>query len=145
MFKIAPVDSGNQPHKYMAKMSKIGTLEKRSAFIDAWREFAVGDSFAGMTLAEFETATEPSVTARNQISALRVQLAGALRNRDIADEALRKQLILVINAVRGAPAHGEDSPLYRAIGYVPKSERGSGLTRRIDGATPETPADANAA
>ncbi|MGB6220704.1 hypothetical protein [Haloferula sp.] len=26
--------------------------------------------------------------------------------------------------------YGEDSPLYRAMGFVPKSERSSGLTRR---------------
>ncbi|MDP4624813.1 MAG: hypothetical protein NWT08_06725 [Akkermansiaceae bacterium] len=31
--------------------------------------------------------------------------------------------------LRSDPAHGEDSPLYRAMGFVPKSERASGLIR----------------
>lgn len=35
--------------------------------------------------------------------------------------------------MRGHAGHGPNSPLYRAIGYVPDSERGSGLTRRSTG------------
>jgi uncharacterized protein YeeX (DUF496 family) len=31
--------------------------------------------------------------------------------------------------VKGDPNHGEDSPLYDALGYVRKSARKSGLTR----------------
>ncbi len=44
--------------------------------------------------------------------------------------AKSKGLILVTHGVRSHPDHGEDSPLYRSMGFVPKSERGSGLTRR---------------
>jgi hypothetical protein len=32
--------------------------------------------------------------------------------------------------VRGTPQHGPDSSLYRALGYIRKSERRSGLTRK---------------
>jgi hypothetical protein len=46
-----------------------------------------------------------------------------------------------VNSVRGTPGFGPDSPLYRALGYVRKSERKSGLTRK--GATPAV--DANVA
>jgi hypothetical protein len=37
---------------------------------------------------------------------------------------------LVVKGVQAHPDHGEDSPLYRAMGFVPFSERTSGLTRR---------------
>ncbi len=40
---------------------------------------------------------------------------------------------LVADGVRGHPGHGPNSRLYRAMGYVPDSERGSGLTRRSTG------------
>jgi hypothetical protein len=32
--------------------------------------------------------------------------------------------------VQGHPEYGEDSPLYRAMGFVPFSERSSGLSRK---------------
>ena len=35
----------------------------------------------------------------------------------------------MVNAVRGDIGYGEDSALYKALGYVPKSERKSGLRR----------------
>lgn len=35
-----------------------------------------------------------------------------------------------MRGVQADAAHGEDSPLYRAMGYIPLSERASGLTRR---------------
>ncbi|MBA2593787.1 MAG: hypothetical protein M3495_08480 [Pseudomonadota bacterium] len=34
-----------------------------------------------------------------------------------------------VNAVRGDVEYGEDSAFYKALGYVPKSERKSGLRR----------------
>ena len=39
----------------------------------------------------------------------------------------------MINAVKSDPAEGEDSDLYEAMGYVRKSNRSSGLTRRRNG------------
>jgi len=35
----------------------------------------------------------------------------------------------VVNAVRADIEYGEDSALFKALGYVPKSERKSGLRR----------------
>jgi hypothetical protein len=36
----------------------------------------------------------------------------------------------LVKGVQSHPEYGEDSPLYRAMGFVPFSERRSGLTRR---------------
>jgi hypothetical protein len=113
----------------------------------AWREFAADVSFSGMTLEEFEEGTAKVVTVREEIEKVRVYLAGLLGQRAMADEDLRKKLMLVTNATRGDPAYGEDSPLYRAMGYVPRSERNSGLTRKGGRAsgTRVRASDANAA
>ena len=35
----------------------------------------------------------------------------------------------IVSAVRGDPEEGEDGPLYAAMGYVPESQRGTGLKR----------------
>jgi hypothetical protein len=106
----------------------------RDKYVTAWRQLAPDESFGGMSLSEFEEATEPAVAARDHIEVLKTQAAAALQQRELADGQLRQTLMLVINSVRGAPAHGENSPLYRAFGYVPKSERGSGLTRKASAA-----------
>ena len=36
----------------------------------------------------------------------------------------------VKNVVTGDPSYGDDSPLYGATGFIRKSERASGLTRK---------------
>jgi hypothetical protein len=36
----------------------------------------------------------------------------------------------IVNAVKGDPEEGEDGPLYAAMGYVPASQRSTGLTRK---------------
>jgi hypothetical protein len=43
--------------------------------------------------------------------------------------------------VKGHPKFGENSAVYSAMGYVPKSERSSGLTRRREAETPKEAAE----
>ena len=105
-------------------------MERIETFSAAWREMAPDASFAGMSLAEFEGASAAPLTLRAEISDLELQLIGKKAERAIADVAAGELLSLVVNSVRGTPGHGEDSPLYRAFGYVRKSERRSGLTRK---------------
>jgi hypothetical protein len=38
-------------------------------------------------------------------------------------ELLNEQFVRIANSVRGNPEYGVDSPFYRALGFVPKSER----------------------
>lgn len=99
-------------------------------FRTAWKELAPQESFAGMTLAGFEAATALPITLRDQILALEKQVEGRKTERTKADVGARQLLDLVVNSVRGTPQHGPDSSLYRALGYIRKSERRSGLTRK---------------
>ena len=53
--------------------------------------------------------------------------------RDVRDDkyvALNEKRSKVGMGVAGDPAYGNDSPLYGAMGFVRKSERASGLTRK---------------
>ncbi|NOT47066.1 MAG: hypothetical protein HOP17_04870 [Acidobacteria bacterium] len=53
--------------------------------------------------------------------------------RDVRDDkylALDKKRSNIGMAVAGDPAYGNDSPLYGAMGFVRKSEKKSGLTRK---------------
>ena len=125
----------------MAKRKYPPTAERIAIFQAAWREIAPAASFAGMTLAEFETNTAPLTQSLQRLQVLDAQYAAELKTRDEADAAARETLRIVANAVRGNPAYGEDSALYRAMGFVPLSERQSGLTRKA----PPPPATGEAA
>jgi len=114
------------------------STEKRlNTVLLAWERLAPDASLAGMTLAEFKDKVKPSRDTRATLRNLGGELSAAQHARDDADLETNRVLPMVVNAVKGHPDYGEDSALYAAMGYVRKSERGSGLRRR-DLASPPT-------
>ncbi len=105
--------------------------------VNAWETLAPNKSFGGMTLAQFQAATQPSRAAREQIDDLEDQLRQAMANRDRADADFLAKAQLVVAGVLADPTEGPDSALYEAFGYTRKSDRKSGLTRKRN--TPPTP------
>ncbi|MCH7224531.1 hypothetical protein [Haloferula sp. A504] len=99
-------------------------------FQAAWQELAPEETFAGMTLAEFDTAVAPVRAHELEMKALAAQKSAAVKRRKTLDTEARKVLRKVANAVRAHLSYGEDSELYRAMGYVTLSERRSGLVRQ---------------
>ena len=114
----------------MAKPSNPKIVNRRNSICTVWSKLAPAETFGEMTLEQFKAATETPVTVRERIEAAKAEVSALLRERAHADKELRKTHSLVINSVRGNPQHGEDSPLYRALGYVPKSERENGTSRK---------------
>ena len=123
----------------MPKLMKK-TDERIVKFRSSWEEMAAEASFAGMTLEEFKTATEGPLALREEIAKLETQLVRKSVDTNIADKMADELLDLVVNSVRGTPGFGPDCALYKALGYVRKSERKSGLTRK--GSQPAEDADA---
>ena len=111
--------------------------------VSAWTELAPTAEFAGLTPAQFQAKVEPSFTIRAQIASLQQQIKALRHARNSADRVSNKEVLKVISCVRSASEFGEDSALYKAMGYVPKSERKSGLVR--PGATAAAAATATAA
>lgn len=104
--------------------------EKMNRMLNAWRTLAPDKSFGGMTLKQFEEATAPSMSARAALADIEAQKIQEIANRDAADTDFLAKAQLVVNGVLADPTEGEDSALYEALGYVRKSERKSGLTRK---------------
>lgn len=105
----------------------IECLEK---VLQAWREFAPDVTFGGVTLANFEEKVQISRQARVDLTAKENAVMNAIVQRD-NDDALSLALkALIVNGVIGDPNFGPDSVLYEAMGYVRKSARSSGLTRK---------------
>ncbi len=86
---------------------------------------------------------EPSLDARAKLASLDTQWSNALADRKTADTASAALLRSFVNAVKAHPKFGEDSGLYTALGYVPKRERRSGLTRRREPAAAKAPSEAS--
>ena len=64
----------------------------------------------------------------------------AQKNRDAADVDTMAGVDLVVKGVVGDPKFGDDSALYEGMGYIRKSQRKSGLTRKKkDGGANGTP------
>lgn len=105
--------------------------DKINRVINAWATLRADKSFAGMTLTQFKNKAKGSIDARAKIAGLESQVTAALNERDDADKASNEALQFVINAVKGDPDEGEDGELYEAMGYVRKSERRSGLGRKV--------------
>ena len=103
---------------------------KAQTVISAWETLRAEKSFAGMTLTQFKNKVKPSFDARASIDSLQNQLTAAINARDDADQETTKTVSLVVNSVKGDPDEGEDGELYEAMGYIRKSERRSGLSRK---------------
>ena len=113
----------------MAQNPKI-IGNKIELVLDAWERLAPDKMFGGMTLKEAQEKTKPSAETRKAISTLQMQLAATISQRDDADKDSMKTLDLVVKGVVGDPSEGDDSALYEAMGYIRKSERQRGLTRK---------------
>jgi hypothetical protein len=105
--------------------------DKITRTTEAWAEHATDIKFAEMKLDEFKEKMKPSLDSRERIASLRRQIEAAIKNRQECDSDSMDVCAKVVNAVRGDIAYGEDSALYKALGYVPKSERKSGLRRTV--------------
>jgi len=95
-----------------------------------WKEQAPEALFAGKTLAELEAAIGAVEAANEDLKVKEQARSAAVKMRGEKVKSLATMLRTVVRGVQGHPDHGEDSPLYRAMGFVPFSERSSGLRRR---------------
>ena len=110
-----------------------------------WKKQAPDAVFAGKTLADLEAALAASQESGENVSVLALARSAAQKTRDEEQSALNHLLVLVTHGVRSHPDHGEDSALYRSMGFVPKSERRSGLTRRSAAGSEDAAADESSA
>jgi hypothetical protein len=115
----------------MATLSPTAAYTRLDTFISAWKKLRGTKAFAGLTPDQFETQKmAPCRAARATVTDLENQLKAALNRRDDLDQAALETMALIVNAVKGDPAEGENGDLYEAMGFVRKSERKSGLSRK---------------
>src|SRR5437868_15435562 len=111
----------NTPKKNEDKMLKVK---------NAWKNLAEEKTFGGMTLAQFETQVNASLAPRQRLDEIDDEKMEQQALRESEDEVTLGKIELVVAGIIADPAYGSDSALYEACGYVRKSERKSGLTRK---------------
>jgi hypothetical protein len=114
----------------MQKITTDNTATRVSAVAASWGKLRPGKKFYGLTLEEYQQRTKPYTDALAEVAALEEALAHAKAIRDLAARPAMKITKYIVNAVKGDPEEGEDGPLYAAMGYVPESQRSTGLVRR---------------
>ena len=97
-------------------------LEKLDLIKVPWGSLAPQSRFAGMTLTEFDAATQPSLASRAMLAVLNAEMKTGIARRKIADKATVLLIKRVVAGVVGDASHGPDSGLYRAMGFVRASE-----------------------
>ena len=98
--------------------------------LDAWEKMRPEKSFYGMTLQEFKHRVRPFTDALKEILDMESRVAHAVSKRDAAAPNTRDLMQGVVNAVKGDPTEGgEKGELYSAMGYIPISQRATGLKR----------------
>ena len=124
------------------KASKPRLMVRLAKVRSAWAEIAPNQSLAGLTLAQFDEAVSPSNTARAGNASNKTNLRAAIGLRKSADAVSLALVRRVVSGIKADEAYGPDSALYRALGYIPDSERRSARRSAapVAGTTTTTPA-----
>ena len=113
----------------MAKTPKTAE-EKMDTMLNAWKTLAAGKTFAGMTLADFETLVGNSKQPRARLAELADEMTREQARRDANDALFLEKAAMVVAGVVADSTEGANSALYQAMGYVRKDDKKSGLTRK---------------
>ena len=102
---------------------RLSLLKKLGKIRTAWEELAPNVKFAELSAAEFREATSASLETRATLEVSKASISALVSERLARQAALRAMLKRVASAVLTDPGHGDNSSLYRAMGFVPSSER----------------------
>jgi len=102
----------------------------------AWGTLASADSFGGHTLAQFQQLQTDALNKSATLATMDASYTDAMMQRDVAHDALNTAMLNVVDGVKGnTEKYGANSSLYKAMGYVPRDEKASGLTRKTTAPT----------
>lgn len=110
---------------------------KYTRFLEALTTHAPDKTFGGITLAEFAAQVERSNAPRRKLVKLADEKVSEETNRDNEDINTMKMCEKIKNGIIDSEEFGDDSALYESCGFVRKSERKTGLTRKKKNAKPE--------
>jgi hypothetical protein len=99
-------------------------------FLNALKTLAPNKTFSGIDLTAFTAQAGKSFAPRKRLDEIKDEEKEQEVIRDTEDINTSKMCEMIKNGVIADPDFGDDSALYEALGYVRKSNRKSGLTRK---------------
>ena len=111
-------------------MSSRKTLDRFELFLHAWAKLRPGKTFGGLAVEQCTALILPCRDVRTEIAEAELRLQSGNARRATVDAGFEKVLQRVVNAVKADPEEGDDGDLYGAMGFVRRSDRGTGLTSR---------------
>ena len=114
----------------MSQLRNKPVMARAQQTLSAWRQFGPDVEFAGIKSSVLEAQMRNAQVVRDQILAAETLLDRLRMARDHGERALSEQLTLIGYGVCGHQDFGDDCALYRAMGYVPRSENRSGRPRK---------------
>jgi hypothetical protein len=117
------------------------------AIIKAWMLYRPLKSYGGLSVDDFKTLVAPSGDARTEAAQYDAKAQEAKARCRDADKLSRKYVQRVVSGVKADAEDGEDSEVYVAMGYVPRSVRNSlrslrrkGAAKAVEAKTPDAAA-----
>ena len=120
---------------------KINSLVKElEVLATGWEKYALEQKFSGYTLEQLKALIVALKELMAAMGALKLDYRGKIAARQSMAGELGDIRLRIVNCIRGHENFGENSEFYRFLGFVTKSERKSGLTRKM---TEDTDAEAS--
>jgi hypothetical protein len=105
--------------------ARADLYEQITTIIKAWTLYRPTKSYGGLSLDDFKSLVAPSGDARADAAQYDAKAQEAKARCNDADKLSRKYVQRVVNGVKCDAEDGEDSEVYVAMGYVPRSVRNS--------------------
>ena len=113
---------------------KINSLVKElEVLATGWEKYALDQKFSGYTLEQLQALIQSLRELLVIMDALKLDYRGKIAARQTMGTELGDIRLRIVNCIRGHENFGGDSEFYRFLGFVTKSERKSGLTRKKAG------------
>ena len=110
---------------------KIHILSKELEVLAiGWEKYGLNHTFSGYTLEQLKALIASLKELMAAMDGLRLEYRGKIAARQTMGLELRDIRGRVVHCIRGHEDFGEDSEVYRFLGFKTKSERKSGLTRK---------------
>lgn len=114
----------------MATINKKDINQRANQIDDAWSDGAPDVEFKGHTNASLKALRAEIAAEENSIEDVKATIK--IRENGVTEKyrRLNAMIVDIRSGVAGHKDYGENHPLYGGMGFVLKSERKSGLTRK---------------
>jgi len=97
-------------------------IDKINQITTSWAQFAPEKTYCNLTLAEATSAFQPVFDVRQEMMEADIRYTALIARRDTVDAEANDLMLRIVNAVKAEP-NGENSEVYRGMGYKTKNER----------------------